>query len=128
MNTLIIFLLFIPVLVFVLLLLNLLLAPHQPDLEKVGPYECGFSIIYGQTGEKFTISFYTVGVLFIIFDLEILLLYPLSVVLYDVQFYGFTIFFLFFIILTVGFIFEFGSGSLNFTNHKNDLTKNSIIQ
>ena len=127
MNTLLIFLIFIPVLVFVLLFVNLLLAPHQPDQEKVGPYECGFSIMYGQTREKFNISFYTVGVLFIIFDLEILLLYPLSVVLYDVQFYGFTIFFLFFIVLTVGFIFEFGSGTLNFTNHKSDLSNNSIF-
>ena len=89
MNTLLIFIIFIPLLVFLLLLVNLLLAPHQPDHEKVGPYECGFSIIYGQTREKFNISFYTVGVLFIIFDLEILLIFPLAISLYDVQFYGF---------------------------------------
>jgi NADH-ubiquinone oxidoreductase chain 2 len=111
----------IPILVAILLALNLLLAVHRPDTEKLSPYECGFTPIYGQTRSQFSIHFYIVAILFLVFDLEILLLYPIAVTLYQVSTYGFTIAILFFTILTIGFVFELGKGVLKFTEHKSQI-------
>lgn len=111
---------FIPVLTFILLALNLVFAVHKPDSEKVTSYECGFSAI-PQTRSPFSIQFYVVGILFLVFDLEILLIYPFSASLYQIGSYGFWMVFIFFIILTMGFVYELGSGALKFTNHKSSL-------
>lgn len=105
--------LFIPILVIILLLLNYLLAPSKPDAEKLSIYECGFSAVYGQTRSTFHINFYIVAMFFLIFDLEILLLFPISVSLYQVGTYGFSIALLFFIVLTIGFVLEIASGALS---------------
>jgi NADH:ubiquinone oxidoreductase subunit 3 (subunit A) len=118
MNALTVLFFFVPVLVAILLVLNVLLAVHKPDTEKVTPYECGFSPVYGQTRAPFSIQYYLVGILFLIFDLEILLFYPLAVTLYSVSTYGFVIAVLFFVVLTVGFVYEFGKGALYFTDHR----------
>ena len=118
MTALTILFLFVPVLVAILLVLNVLLAVHKPDTEKVTPYECGFSPVYGQTRAPFSIQYYLVGILFLIFDLEILLFYPLAVTLYNVSTYGFVIGVIFFVVLTVGFVYEFGQGALYFTDHR----------
>lgn len=61
---------FVPVLVAILLMANVLLAVHKPDAEKVTPYECGFSPVYGQTRAPFSIQYYLVGILFLIFALH----------------------------------------------------------
>jgi NADH:ubiquinone oxidoreductase subunit 3 (subunit A) len=82
-------LLFVPVLVALLLGLNLLLAVHRPDYEKISAYECGFSPLAAQTRNPFSISFYLVGVLFLVFDLEIALVFPIAVSLNLVGSYGF---------------------------------------
>jgi NADH:ubiquinone oxidoreductase subunit 3 (subunit A) len=118
MSSLLLLFIFVPVLTGILLALNLLLAVHRPDSEKVQAYECGFSPIYGQTRAPFHVQFYLVGILFLIFDLEILLIYPLAVTLYQVSTYGFWITMIFFAILTVGFVLEIGSGALYFTEQK----------
>ena len=119
MTTISIFLLFVPVLTLILLLVNLLLAVHRPDSEKVTPYECGFSPVYGQTRNPFSIQFYLVGILFLVFDLEILLTYPYAVNVYETSHYGFWIVMFFFFVLAVGFVYEFGKGALYFTSDKN---------
>lgn len=126
MNTITLFLIFIPILVLILLVANLLLAVHRPDSEKVTPYECGFSPIFGQTRQQFSITFYLVGILFLLFDLEILLVYPFASVAYHVESYGFWIVTLFFLILTVGFVYEFGSGALYFTDKRSSITNVSV--
>ena len=113
MNTLLMLILFVPVLIFILLFLNFLLAPSKPDSEKLSIYECGFQSIHGQTRSQFYIHFYIVAMLFLVFDLEILLLFPLSVSLYQVGVYGFSIAVIFFIVLTIGFVLEIGSGTLS---------------
>nr|YP_009710582.1 NADH dehydrogenase subunit 3 [Amanita basii]QFZ98531.1 NADH dehydrogenase subunit 3 [Amanita basii] len=107
---------FVPILGFVLLGLNILLAPHRPDESKVSAYECGFSPVYGQTRSTFQIHFYLVGMLFLIFDLEILLLFPIAVTLYQVSTFGFCIALIFFIVLTIGFVLEIGSGAIQLSN------------
>nr|UHB41894.1 NADH dehydrogenase subunit 3 [Apiotrichum gracile] len=117
---------FVPILVAILLILNLLLAAHRPDSEKVTAYECGFSPIYGQTRSPFSIQYYLVGILFLIFDLEILLLYPLALTLYDVSVYGFWVAMIFFTVLTLGFVFEIGSGVLHFTDHRSSVNRRTI--
>lgn len=121
MSSLLLLFIFVPVLTGILLALNLLLAVHRPDSEKVQAYECGFSPIYGQTRSPFHVQFYIVGILFLIFDLEILLIYPLAVTLYQVSIYGFWIFVIFLVVLTVGFVLEIGSGVLYFTSQKSSV-------
>jgi NADH:ubiquinone oxidoreductase subunit 3 (subunit A) len=118
MTSLTIMFIFVPVLTGILLMLNVLLAVHKPDTEKVSAYECGFSPVYGQTRAPFSIQYYLVGILFLLFDLEILLLYPLATSLYQVGSYGFVIAVAFFLVLTLGFMFEWGKGALYFTDQR----------
>lgn len=80
---------FVPVLVGILLGVNLLLAAHRPDAEKVSAYECGFNPLHGQVRAPFAVAYYLVGILFLIFDLEIAVLFPVAVTLYQVSTYGF---------------------------------------
>lgn len=117
MNNLLFLFIFVPFLSAILLGLNLLLATHRPDESKVSAYECGFLSIPGQTRATFQIHFYIVAMLFLIFDLEILLLFPLAVSLYQVSTFGFSIAIIFFLILTIGFVLEIGSGAIALTNY-----------
>jgi NADH:ubiquinone oxidoreductase subunit 3 (subunit A) len=126
MNRLTIMFLFVPILVAILLVLNVLLARHRPDSEKVTRYECGFSEIHGQTRAPFSIQYYLVGMLFMIFDLEILLLYPLRTTLYQVSLYGFCIGIIFFIVLTLGFVYELRKGRLYFTDQRSAINRSTI--
>lgn len=126
MNTITLFIFFIPVLSLILLGANLLLAVHRPDTEKVTPYECGFSPVYGQTRNPFSIQFYLVGILFLVFDLEILLTYPYAVSVYQTSAYGFWIVMIFFFILAVGFVYEFGKGALYFTDQRSSSPSSSL--
>lgn len=126
MSALKIMFIFVPVLVAILLVLNVLLAAHRPDSEKVTPYECGFSPVYGQTRAPFSIQYYLVGILFLVFDLEILLLYPIAVTLYNVSVYGFWIAIIFFTVLTLGFVFELAKGVLYFTDHRSSIKREII--
>ena len=87
---------FVPFLIFVLLFLNYLLAPSNIDAEKMSIYECGFTSVYGQTRSTFHINFYVVAMFFLVFDLEIILLFPISVSLSQVGLYGFSIAVIFF--------------------------------
>ena len=116
MNNLLMLFIFIPILAVLLLGLNVLLAVHRPDESKVSAYECGFSIIHGQTRTNFQIHFYVVAMLFLVFDLEILLLFPIAVTLYKVSTFGFSIALIFFVVLTIGFILEIGSGAISIAN------------
>ena len=116
MNNLFFLILFLPILAFVLLALNVLLAVHRPDEAKVSAYECGFLALPDQTRSTFQIHFMIVALLFLIFDLEILLLFPLAVSLYQVSSFGFSIGIIFFIILTIGFVLELGSGAIGLKN------------
>lgn len=114
MNTITLFFLFVPILALILLFANLLLAVHRPDSEKVTPYECGFSPVYGQTRNPFSITFYLVVILFLVFDLEILLVYPFSVNVYQTSTYGFWVFLIFFLELLDLFM-SLVRGALYFT-------------
>ena len=116
MNNILMLFIFVPILSGILLALNLLLAPKQPYEAKVSAYECGFSPVYGQTRSTFQIHFYIVAMLFLVFDLEILLLFPIALTLYNVSIFGFSIAIIFFLVLTVGFVLEIGSGAIKLTS------------
>ena len=96
----------------------MLLSVHNPDESKVSPYECGFLGIEGQTRSTFQIHFYIVAMLFLVFDLEILLLFPIAVTLYQVSIFGFAVALIFFFVLTIGFVLEIGSGAISITEAK----------
>jgi NADH:ubiquinone oxidoreductase subunit 3 (subunit A) len=128
MTTLTLLFIVVPILVAVLLILNVLLAPYRPDTEKVTAYECGFSPIYGQTRAPFSIQYYLVRILFLVFDLEILLLYPIRVTLYSVSTYGFWVAIIFFTVLTLGFVYEIGVGRLYFTDQRSAIAKPAVTE
>ena len=113
MSTLTLLVLFIPVLAVILLVANLLLAVNKPYSEKVSPYECGFTPL-GDARQKFSVQFYLVAILFIVFDLEVLFLFPFAVSLYEISSLGFWVVIFFLIILTVGFVYEWSKGALKF--------------
>lgn len=116
MNTLLMLFIFVPILVLILLALNLLFSPHKPDESKVSAYECGFLSTFGQTRSNFQIQFFLVALLFLIFDLEILLLFPIGVTLFHVSIFGFSVALIFFFVLTIGFVLEIGSGAISLTS------------
>jgi NADH-ubiquinone oxidoreductase chain 3 len=106
------FIIFIPILSIILLLVNLLLAPHNPYQEKDSPFECGFHSFSDQNRTQFNVSFFIFAILFLLFDLEIILVYPYSVSGYFNDIYGLIIMMVFFILLALGFIFELGKNAL----------------
>ncbi len=88
-----------------------LVAFKAPDSEKLAAYECGFNA-FDDARMKFDVRFYLVSLLFIIFDLEVAFLFPWAVAFKDVGLYGFWSMMLFLGVLTVGFIYEWNKGAL----------------
>ena len=107
MTTTTFFLFLIPILAIVLLVVNLILSPHNPYQEKDSAFECGFHSFLGQNRTQFSISFFIFALLFLLFDLEILLVYP-----YTNGIYGLVIMLVFFLLLTLGFAYELGKNAL----------------
>lgn len=106
------FFVFIPLLAIILLAVNLIFAPHNPYQEKDSAFECGFHSFLGQNRTQFSISFFIFALLFLLFDLEILLVYPYVVSAYVNGIYGLVIMLIFFLALTLGFAFELGKNAL----------------
>ena len=111
---------YMPVLIFlaiavalalIIVVASLLVAPQRPDREKLSAYECGFEPFEDARG-RFDVRFYLVAILFIIFDLEVAFLFPWAVALGDIGLFGFWSMMLFLAVLTVGFIYEWRKGAL----------------
>lgn len=115
-----IFITFVLILNFLLLFINLILGPHNPYKEKKTPFECGYHSFLEQTRNQFTISFYKFGFCFLVFDLEIVNIYPMGVSTYSVQGYGMATLLLFLILLTLGFVFELGKSALSIDTKQNN--------
>ena len=94
------------------ILLNFLFSPKKPDPEKLSAYECGFEA-FSDSRMKFDVRFYLVAILFIIFDLEIAFLFPWAISLGSIGTLGFWSMMIFLAILTVGFIYEWKKGALD---------------
>ncbi len=111
---------YLPILIFlgiaaalavVMVMLPLLVAPNRPDTEKLSPYECGFEA-FDDARSKFDVRFYLVAILFIIFDLEVAFLFPWAVALKEIGVFGFWSMMVFLGLLTIGFIYEWKKGAL----------------
>ncbi len=111
---------YLPIVIFVGLAgamgLALLVAPFivafkRPDPEKVSAYECGFDA-FDDARMKFDVRFYLVAILFIIFDLEVAFLFPWAVAFRDVGWFGFWAMMIFLAVLTIGFVYEWRKGAL----------------
>ena len=94
------------------IVLNFILSPRNPDPEKLSAYECGFEP-FSDSRMEFDIRFYLVAILFIIFDLEIAFLFPWAISLGNIGIIGFISMMIFLFILTVGFIYEWKKGALD---------------
>ena len=111
---------YLPILIFlgiaiglsiVMVAIPFIVSLKKPDSEKLSPYECGFEA-FGYARGKFEVRFYLVAILFIIFDLEIAFLFPWAISLKEIGLFGFWSMMMFLTVLTVGFIYEWKKGAL----------------
>ena len=94
------------------IILNFLFSPKNPDPEKLSAYECGFEA-FGDSRMEFDVRFYLVAILFIIFDLEIAFLFPWAISLGSIGPLGFWSMMIFLFVLTIGFVYEWKKGALD---------------
>jgi NADH-quinone oxidoreductase subunit A len=116
---------YVPILVFlglgfglslVLMTVSWLRSQKKPDKEKLSPYECGFDAFDAPERNargKFSVQFYLIAILFIIFDVEIAFLFPWAISLKTIGLFGFWSMMLFLLVLTLGFIYEWKKGALD---------------
>ena len=93
------------------IVINFISSPSNPDPEKLSAYECGFDA-FDDSRMEFDVRFYLVAILFIIFDLEIAFLFPWAITLGKIGIFGFWSMMVFLAILTIGFIYEWKKGAL----------------
>ena len=93
------------------ILINFISSPSNPDPEKLSAYECGFDA-FDDSRMEFDVRFYLVAILFIIFDLEIAFLFPWAITLGKIGVFGFWSMMIFLAVLTIGFIYEWKKGAL----------------
>lgn len=91
---------------------SLIVGKRKPDPDKLAAYECGFDA-FDDARRKFDVRFYLVAILFIIFDLEIAFLFPWAIALGDIGMFGFWSMVVFLGVLTIGFIYEWNKGALD---------------
>jgi NADH-quinone oxidoreductase subunit A len=97
-----------------ILLLSSMLGPRRPSEEKLSPYECGIDPV-GSARARFSVKFYLVAMLFIIFDIEIVFLYPWAVILDDLKLFGLVEMIFFLGILVIGLLYVWKKGGLEWT-------------
>lgn len=95
----------------ILLFISRVLGPHNPTARKIAPYESGMRPM-GSASRKIPVKFYRVGMLFILFDIEVIFFLPWAVVFRDLKLYGLLVMSVFFLILVVGFTYEWIIGGL----------------
>lgn len=112
MSSMTFFFLFVSILAVVFLVVNLLLAPHNPYQEKYSIFECGFHSFLGQNRTQFGVKFFIFALVYLLLDLEILLTFPFAVSGYVNNIYGLIVALIFIGIITIGFVFELGKSAL----------------
>jgi NADH-quinone oxidoreductase subunit A len=96
---------------FIILFISRIFGPYRPHARKIAPYESGMQP-YGSAIRRIPVKFYRVAVLFILFDIEVIFFLPWAVVFRDLGVYGLVTMGVFFFILTVGFVYEWKVGGL----------------
>ena len=118
-STVLIYLLISLILTLILILVSYIASIKNVDFEKSSAYECGFDSL-DDARKTFDIHFYIVGVLFLIFDLEIAFIFPWTLCLSSIGFFGFFIMYFFLALLTIGFAYEWSKGALDWSSNLND--------
>ena len=103
---------FVSIIAILFLVLNFVLAPHNPYQEKYSIFECGFHSFLGQNRTQFGVKFFIFALVYLLLDLEILVIYPYGLSSYENGVYGLIVVLLFIAIITAGFVFELGKGAL----------------
>jgi NADH-quinone oxidoreductase subunit A len=97
-----------------ILVLSMLVGVRRPGREKLSPYECGIAPV-GDARERFSVSFYLIGMLFILFDVEAVFLYPWAVVYKSLKWFGFAEMFVYILILLAGYLYIWKKGGLDWS-------------
>src|SRR3954470_24303594 len=113
---------FVTILTIVFLLLNFILAPHNPYQEKYSIFVCGFHSFLGQNRTQFGVKFFIFALVYLLLDLEILLTFPFAVSGYVNNIYGLIVTLAFIGIITVGFIYELGKSALKIESRQHTYT------
>jgi NADH-ubiquinone oxidoreductase chain 3 len=111
---------FVSVLTIVFLALNFILAPHNPYQEKYSIFECGFHSFLGQNRTQFGVKFFIFALVYLLLDLEILVIYPFGLSGYENGIYGLIVVLLFIGIITAGFVFELGKNALKIDSRQSN--------
>ena len=119
MSSMTFFFIFVCILALIFLIVNLILAPHNPYQEKYSIFECGFHSFLGQNRTQFGVKFFIFALVYLLLDLEILLTYPFAVSEYVNNIYGLLVTLGFIGIITIGFVFELGKSALKIESRQN---------
>lgn len=105
------YIILVPIISILLIIINYIISPNNSNIDKTGPYECGFTS-FRQSRITYSISFILIAILFLPFDIEITTILPYTISIYTNHIYGLFILVYFFIALLVGFIMEINIGAL----------------
>ena len=126
---------FVVALAIIFLLLNFIFAPHNPYQEKYSIFECGFHSFLGQNRTQFGVKFFIFALVYLLLDLEILVIYPFGLSGYENGVYGLIVVLIFIGIITAGFVFELGKNALKIDSrqsynyfHKSNKFINTFIE
>ena len=122
MSSISIFFIFVLIIAVLFLAINLIFAPHNPYQEKYSIFECGFHSFLGQNRSQFTVKFFIYALIFLLLDLEILLIFPFGVSSYANDIYGLIIVLGFITIVTIGFVYELGKNALKIDSRQSLIT------
>jgi NADH-ubiquinone oxidoreductase chain 3 len=125
MSSLSIFFILVLIIAALFLVINLVFAPHNPYQEKYSIFECGFHSFLGQNRSQFTIKFFIYALIFLLLDLEILLIFPFGVSSYTNDLYGLIIILGFITIVTIGFVYELGKNALKIDSRQSIVKTNT---
>ena len=102
------------------LIINFIFAPHNPYQEKYSIFECGFHSFLGQNRTQFGVTFFIFALVYLLLDLEILIIYPYGVSGYENGVYGLIVVLIFIGIITAGFVFELGKNALKIESRQSN--------
>jgi NADH-ubiquinone oxidoreductase chain 3 len=121
MSSLTLLFIFVSILTIVFLLLNFILAPHNPYQEKYSIFECGFHSFLGQNRTQFGVKFFIFALVYLLLDLEILVIYPFGLSGYENGTYGLIVVLIFICVITAGFVFELGKSALKIDSRQSNV-------
>ena len=126
MSSMTLFIFFVSIIAFLFLAINFIFAPHNRYQEKYSIFECGFHSFLGQNRTQFDVKFFIFALVYLLLDLEILLIFPFAVSGYNNSIYGLSIALIFIFIITIGFVFELGKSALSINSRQKFFDDNKI--